>query len=86
LVKNPQNVTRYSIPRDVDYSVADETVSTGNFVWLAYRSSSNIEKRDILTGTLVSSINLPGNTGSPLLLKSGNYIWAFSGTKVWRIH
>ena len=86
LVKNPQNVTRYSIPSDVDSSVADETASAGNFVWLAYRYNSNIEKRDILTGDLVSSISLPGNEGSPLLLKSGDYIWAFSGIQVWRIH
>ena len=86
LVKNPQNVTRYSIPSDVDYSVADETASAGNFVWLAYRYNSNIQKRDIVTGTLVSSISLPGNEGSPLLLKSGDYIWAFSGNQVWRIH
>ena len=86
LVKNPQNVTRYSIPSDVDNSVADETATAGNFVWLAYRSNSNIQKRDILTGALVGSINLDGNPGSPLLLKSGEYIWAFSGTQVWRIH
>lgn len=86
LVKNPQNVTRYSIPNDIDYSVADESASDGNFVWLAYRSNSNIQKRDIVTGALVSSINLAGNPGSPLLLKSGDYIWAFSGTQVWRIH
>ena len=84
--KNPQNVTRYNIPSDVDSSVADETASAGNFVWLAYRSYSNIEKRDIVTGDLVSSISLPDNPGSPLLLKSGDYIWAFSGTQVWRIH
>ncbi len=74
---------------DGDHAVADSTLASGNYAWISYRYNASIQKRDITNGAWVSDIYLPGNGGSPLLFRVGDYVWAFStwsGGGVWRVH
>jgi hypothetical protein len=73
---------------DGDHAVADSTLASGNYAWISYRANASIQKRDITNGAWVSDIYLPGNGGSPLLFRVGDYVWAFSrdGGGVWRVH
>ncbi|NBX81599.1 hypothetical protein EBQ90_00700 [bacterium] len=84
-----ENIRVYAPESDGDHAVADSTLMPGNYAWISYRYISYIQKRDITTGEFISNIELPGNGGSAMLFRVGEYVWAFrtwGDSGAWRVH
>ncbi|NBX83802.1 LamG domain-containing protein [bacterium] len=77
-------ITHLSLPGFVDSAVADETVTSENFVWTAPRWGS-AQKRNMLTGAVISTLAIPNGVE---LVKTGDWVWALrvGSSGGYRIH